>query len=101
MVRWLASLGLDHDGPVVAKTVRRKFINVPGRLTRRSRRAQLHLPTQWPWATEWSACFGGGVASGLRRGREELNEARAQLGLPPVQHFHGGLSRRLCMVGTF
>jgi UDP:flavonoid glycosyltransferase YjiC (YdhE family) len=41
------------------------------------------------------------VASGLRRGREELNDARAQLGLAPVQHFHGGLSRRLCMVGTF
>jgi len=57
MIRWLASLGLDHDGPVVAKTIRRKFITVPGRLTRRSRRAQLHLPTQWPWATEWSACF--------------------------------------------
>ena len=45
MVRWLASLGLDHDGPVVVKTIRRKFINVPGRLTRRRRRAQLHLPT--------------------------------------------------------
>jgi len=57
MVRWLASLGLEHEGPVVAKTIRRKFITVPGRLTRRSRRAQLHLPTQWPWATEWSACF--------------------------------------------
>jgi hypothetical protein len=57
MIRWLASLGLDHDGPVVAKTIRRKFITVPGRLTRRSRRSQLHLPTQWPWATEWSACF--------------------------------------------
>jgi hypothetical protein len=57
MVRWLASLGLDHQGPVVAKTIRRKFITVPGRLTRRSRRAQLHLPTQWPWASEWTACF--------------------------------------------
>jgi len=57
MIRWLASLGLDHDGPVVAKTIRRKYITVPGRLTRRSRRTQLHLPTAWPWATEWSACF--------------------------------------------
>jgi hypothetical protein len=48
MIRWLASLGLDHQGPVVAKTIRRKFITVPGRLTRRSRRARRHLPTQWP-----------------------------------------------------
>jgi hypothetical protein len=41
MVRWLAALGLDHQGPVVTKTIRRKFITVPARLTRRSRRAQL------------------------------------------------------------
>jgi hypothetical protein len=57
MLRWLSSLGLDHQGPVVAKTLRRKFIAVPGRLTHQSRRAHLHLPTAWPWATEWSACF--------------------------------------------
>ena len=57
MVRWIASLGFEHHGPVVMKTIRRKFLTVPGRLTRRSRRMQLHLPTAWPWATEWSACF--------------------------------------------
>jgi len=57
MMRWLASLGLGHGGPVVAKTIRRRFITVPGRLTRRSRRTRLHMPTAWPWATEWSACF--------------------------------------------
>ena len=57
MIRWLASLGLEHSGPVVAKTIRRKYITVPGRLTRRSRRTQLHLPKAWPWATEWTECF--------------------------------------------
>ena len=57
MLRWLSSLGLDHRGPIVAKTIRRKFITVPGRLTHRSRRTALHLPTAWPWATEWAACF--------------------------------------------
>ncbi|MGO8871414.1 MAG: IS1380 family transposase [Acidimicrobiales bacterium] len=57
MIRWLASLGLEHSGPVVAKTIRRKYITVPGRLTHRSRKIQLHLPTQWPWATEWAECF--------------------------------------------
>jgi hypothetical protein len=46
MIRWLASLGLEHIGTVVAKTIRRKYIAVPGRLTHRSRRQQLHLPTQ-------------------------------------------------------
>ena len=38
---------------------------------------------------------------GLRRGRADLNDARVRLGLPPVSRLHGGLSQRLCMVGTF
>jgi UDP:flavonoid glycosyltransferase YjiC (YdhE family) len=41
------------------------------------------------------------VESGLRRGRSELNETRAKLGLPPVSRLHGGLSEQLVMVGTF
>jgi hypothetical protein len=57
MVRWVASLGLAHVGPVVAKAIRRWFISVPGRRTTRSRCNQLHLPTEWPWATEWLAYF--------------------------------------------
>jgi UDP:flavonoid glycosyltransferase YjiC (YdhE family) len=41
------------------------------------------------------------VKIGLRRGRDELNQARGQLGLAPVHRLHGGLSRQLCIVGTF
>ena len=41
------------------------------------------------------------LESGLRRGRADLNDARVRLGLPPVSRLHGGLSERLCMVGTF
>jgi UDP:flavonoid glycosyltransferase YjiC (YdhE family) len=40
------------------------------------------------------------VETGLRQGRAELNETRAKLGLPPVAHLHGGLSKRLVLVGT-
>jgi UDP:flavonoid glycosyltransferase YjiC (YdhE family) len=39
--------------------------------------------------------------AGLRQGRAELNAARARLGLGPLERLHGGISRRLCMVGTF
>jgi hypothetical protein len=42
---------------VVAKTIRRRFLNLPGRMTRGARRRQLHLPTKWPWAEQWTACF--------------------------------------------
>jgi UDP:flavonoid glycosyltransferase YjiC (YdhE family) len=41
------------------------------------------------------------VLRGLEHGRRDLNGARAQLGLPPLEHVHGGISRRLCLVGTF
>jgi MGT family glycosyltransferase len=41
------------------------------------------------------------VELGLRRGRAELNETRAKLGLPPVERLYGGISERLCIVGTF
>ncbi len=41
------------------------------------------------------------LQAGLRRGRADLNDARMRLGLPPVSRLHGGLSERLCMVGTF
>jgi hypothetical protein len=35
---------------VVAKTLRRTLLTVPGRLTRSARRPILHLPAGWPWA---------------------------------------------------
>ena len=57
LVRWVGSLGLEITGPLVAKTIRRKFIALPGRITDSGRRRYLHLPTQWPWATQWSECF--------------------------------------------
>jgi hypothetical protein len=57
LVRWVGALGLGVTGPLVAKTVRRKFITVPGRLTTSARRRHLHLPSRWPWAAQWSQCF--------------------------------------------
>jgi UDP:flavonoid glycosyltransferase YjiC (YdhE family) len=41
------------------------------------------------------------LSHGERRGREELNGCRARLGLPPLDHVHGGISRRLALVATF
>jgi len=57
LVRWLAVLGLGIDGPVVGKTIRRRLIDVPGRITTSGRRRHLHLPTRWPWARQWTTCF--------------------------------------------
>jgi UDP:flavonoid glycosyltransferase YjiC (YdhE family) len=41
------------------------------------------------------------LQGGVRQGRDQLSAARARLGLAPVSRLHGGLSERLCIVGTF
>ena len=38
--------------------------------------------------------------SGERQGRDELNETRKRVGLPPLEHVHGGISRELALVAT-
>jgi len=58
------------------------------------------MPRTKVGATLWRG-FDRPVAKGLSQGRAELNHARGQLGLAPVSHFFGGLSRQLCLVGTF
>jgi UDP:flavonoid glycosyltransferase YjiC (YdhE family) len=40
------------------------------------------------------------LLSGLRRGRRELNQMRAAVGLAPTQGFHGGISSELALVAT-
>ena len=44
-------LGMAQVGShALAKTVRRRFLTLPGRITRSGRRRWLHLPRDWPWA---------------------------------------------------
>src|SRR4051812_21868632 len=41
------------------------------------------------------------AARGALQGRDELNEARRRVGLPPFSHVHGGTSRELGLIATF
>ena len=50
LVRWIAQIGLGIQGTVVAATIRRRLVAVPGRITRSARRRVMHLPSAWPWA---------------------------------------------------
>jgi hypothetical protein len=34
---------------VTAKTLRTRYLDLPGRLTVSARRPSLHLPARWPW----------------------------------------------------
>ncbi|HVA10439.1 MAG TPA: IS1380 family transposase [Acidimicrobiales bacterium] len=50
--RWTAMLGdiTPEDHLTVARTVRTRFLSVPGRLVSRSGRPILRTPLDWPWA---------------------------------------------------
>jgi hypothetical protein len=54
MARWSARIGLG-EGIVTTRTIRRRFLGLPGRLTRSARRGTLHLPARWPWAERFHA----------------------------------------------
>jgi UDP:flavonoid glycosyltransferase YjiC (YdhE family) len=41
------------------------------------------------------------LTAGLKRGRREMNEMRAAVGLAPVERLHGGISAELALVATF
>jgi UDP:flavonoid glycosyltransferase YjiC (YdhE family) len=58
------------------------------------------LPRTAPGRLLWER-LGSALDGGLRLGRRELNETRERLGLAPLTHVHGGISRDLCLVGTF
>lgn len=57
-------------------------------------------PRTWAGRTLWRG-FEPLVRKGERTGRDELNGARGRVGLPPIDHLHGGISRRLALVATF
>jgi hypothetical protein len=49
LLRWTSLLGLPGQTLRAARTLRRRLLALPGRLTRSARRWTLHLPTRWPW----------------------------------------------------
>lgn len=49
MLRWTQLLGLPNTTIRAARTLRRRLLTVPGRLTKHARGWTLHLPARWPW----------------------------------------------------
>jgi UDP:flavonoid glycosyltransferase YjiC (YdhE family) len=50
---------------------------------------------RWLWRR-----FDAMVAKGLEQGRQQYDDCRARLGLPPAPGLHNGLSRALTLIGT-
>ena len=53
---WVNRLGLQGP-PLRMKTLRRRYLALPGRLTRGSRGRRLALPRAWPWQEQFLAAL--------------------------------------------
>ena len=57
LLRWSTVIGLPNETVRTARTVRRRLISVPGRLTRHAGRWTLHLPARWPWQEDFTSAL--------------------------------------------
>ncbi len=57
LLRWTHVLGLPGQTIRAARTLRRRLLTIPGRLTRNARQWTLHLPARWPWQHDFSAAL--------------------------------------------
>jgi hypothetical protein len=55
LLRWTHLIGLPNTTMRAARTLRRRLLTIPGRLTRSGRRSTLRMPARWPWAHEFLA----------------------------------------------
>jgi hypothetical protein len=53
LMRWTTLIGLPDTVIPTARTLRRRLLSVPGRLTRNARTVTLRMPARWPWETDF------------------------------------------------
>ena len=53
LVRWTGQLGLPATTIRAARTIRRRLLALPGRLTSHAGHWTLHLPARWPWQDDF------------------------------------------------
>jgi hypothetical protein len=53
LLRWTTLIGLPDTIVPTARTLRRRLLTVPGRITRTGRTVTLRLPARWPWETQF------------------------------------------------
>ena len=57
LLRWTQLIGLPDSTVRAARTLRRRLVQIAGRLTRHGRRWTLHLPARWPWHGDYIAAL--------------------------------------------
>jgi len=53
LLRWTTLIGLPDKVIPTARTLRRRLLSVPGRITRTARTVTLRMPARWPWETDF------------------------------------------------
>ena len=53
LARWLGRLCFGEEPMITAKTLRRRYLSVPGRIACSGRQMRLHLPIDWPWELQF------------------------------------------------
>jgi len=53
LLRWTQLIGLPDSTVRAARTLRRRLLQLAGRLTRHGRAWTLHLPARWPWEGDY------------------------------------------------
>jgi len=53
LLRWTHLIALPDQTVRTARTLRRRLLTIPGRLTRSGRRSTLRMPARWPWAQDF------------------------------------------------
>ena len=53
LLRWTQLIGLPDSTVRAARTLRRRLLQIAGRLTRHGRSWTLHLPARWPWQGDY------------------------------------------------
>jgi hypothetical protein len=57
LLRWTQLLGLPDTTIRAARTLRRRLLQIPGRLTSHARGWTLHFPARWPWHGDFQAAL--------------------------------------------
>jgi hypothetical protein len=57
LLRWTTLIGLPDTIIPTARTVRRRLLTVPGRITRTARQVTVRMPARWPWETQFLAAL--------------------------------------------
>jgi hypothetical protein len=57
LTRWTSVIGLPEHTVRAARTLRRRLLQIPGRLTRTARQWTLHLPARWPWQNDFTSAL--------------------------------------------